>query len=659
MSGTPLENEIQRAQSWAEKTFTADSFPVSFKYGEKESAEIIKSWKRSAGPKEETAESTKQTITLTDPATGLECRVELSIFKDYPAVEWVAHLKNTGKSDTPIIENIQAMDAFVDQVPKDLDCCVHYSLGSNVRADDFMPMKWMLYPGGTVKINQASGRSSSEVALPFFNLDMADKGVIGAIGWTGGWKLDIGRRSATGKIGIRAGMAKTYLKLHPGEEIRTPRMMLLFWEGEKMHGHNMLRRFILAHHTPRPNGEMIKAPVCLATWGENTTEYHLNMAQWWKDSGIPLDVYWIDAGWYGDAPFIEGSDVFVSQWANQAGNWWPNKTTYPDGMKPIGDKCKELGFDLLLWVEPERCLKGSWIHREHPDWLTTDEDRPTQLVNLGNPEARKWITDLVSGLIEEGGVTFYRQDFNMSPAEWWDKADEPDRIGICEIRHIEGLYAFWDELLTRHPFLRIDNCSSGGRRIDLEMISRSIALWRSDYQCFTYFDPIGMQGQTHGLGLWVPLSTGDVFKQDKYHFRSAMGPGMVINSLDVSMETLDIDTVFFKKMVEEQQEIGKYFYGDFYPLLSYNQSDDTWAAWQFDRPDLNEGIIMAFRRPRCRVSSIDVSLNGLDPDAAYEVTSFDDGSVLRFLGSELMCQGITVEIAEKPGSALLKYKKLD
>jgi hypothetical protein len=41
----------------------------------------------------------------------------------------------------------------------------------------------------------------------------------------------------------------------------------------------------------------------------------------------------------------------------------------------------------------------------------------------------------------------------------------------------------WDELRQRHPKLTIDNCASGGRRIDLETCSRSYPLWRSDTQC--------------------------------------------------------------------------------------------------------------------------------------------------------------------------------
>ena len=86
------------------------------------------------------------------------------------------------------------------------------------------------------------------------------------------------------------------------------------------------------------------------------------------------------------------------------------------------------------------------------------------LFNLGNPEARKFVTDFISAKIDEYGLDCYRQDFNMDP-----QAVVASRRRARPARHernppYRGLYAFWDELLARHPHLMIDNCASGGRR---------------------------------------------------------------------------------------------------------------------------------------------------------------------------------------------------
>ena len=49
---------------------------------------------------------------------------------------------------------------------------------------------------------------------------------------------------------------------------------------------------------------------------------------------------------------------------------------------------------LVLWFEPERVYKGSWVWENHPDWcLKWDDNQPIRLLNLGHPDARKWLTD--------------------------------------------------------------------------------------------------------------------------------------------------------------------------------------------------------------------------------------------------------------------------
>ena len=55
-------------------------------------------------------------------------------------------------------------------------------------------------------------------------------------------------------------MALTRLKLHPGEEIRTPRILTLFWQGDRRRGNNLLRQFILAHHRPSVGGKPVAVP---------------------------------------------------------------------------------------------------------------------------------------------------------------------------------------------------------------------------------------------------------------------------------------------------------------------------------------------------------------------------------------------------------------
>ncbi len=644
MSSRPIPTEFAQVAAWMQQHFTPGAtLPFSFRYGGQTLNTLVADWQ---------AEWTPRMLTLTDPATGLQLRCEMIRFDDFPAMEWVLSLKNTGSTDTPILADIRPLDLRVE-VAESQDCRVHHARGSECRRDDFAPLETPLDAGGTVHLASLLGRSSNGT-LPFFNLQLGETGLIGAIGWTGGWVVDF-TRDAEG-IRVSAGMAHTHLTLHPGEEIRTPRILWLCWDGERLHGHNMLRQLILAHYTPRPNGELLRAPMNYAVWGENTAPQQIAKARWLVEHDIPMDNFWIDAGWHGDGAFREDSTVFNSDWAKHVGNWWPNATTYPDGLHPVGDALREMGLGFVLWLEPERVFTGTYFTREHPEWLHGPIG-DNYLFDLGNPEARQALTQLVGDVIETGGVTCYRQDFNTDPAPFWEAADAPDRVGMSEIRHIQGLYAFWDALLARFPGLVIDNCSSGGRRIDLEMLRRSIALWRSDYQCYPGFDPTGMQGQTHGLSLWAPLHTGCYDTGGTYHFRSALGPGIVVTSQIYARDPVaDFPVEWLHKMMVEQRHVRKYFYGDFYPLLSFSLSNEVWAAWQFHRPDLGEGMVLALRRQDSPFSRIDITLRDLDPAASYIVEEVDTrtGSVAD--GAYYMTKGLSIEINEQPGSVLYIYK---
>ncbi len=327
----------------------------------------------------------------------------------------------------------------------------------------------------------------------------------------------------------------------------------------------------------------------------------------------------------------------------------------------LGDALREMELGFTLWFEPERVFPDTQLAREHPEWLLSSPGDASYLYNLGNPEARRFLTEKISALIAEAGVTCYRQDFNMEPAEAWRAADAPDRVGMSEIRHIEGLYAFWDELLARHPGLIIDNCASGGRRIDLETISRSVPLWRSDVQCALDFNPIAMQTQTQGLAPWVPLSAGCCRSPDKYSFRSALGPGMVViwttRALEEKVDFPERLPVA-RELLAELWRVRPYFYGDFFPLLPFSLSAKAWAAWQFHRADMGEGLVLALRRPQSDQSRLESPLRGLDPSARYELQNADTGEVAVASGSELLEKGVCIDIAERPGSALVLYRRV-
>ncbi len=121
-------------------------------------------------------------------------------------------------------------------------------------------------------------------------------------------------------------------------------------------------------------------------------------------------------------------------------------------------------------------------------------------------QARKYCLETISESIRTLRVDCYRQDFNFRPISYWQQCDAPDRKGVTEIKYVNGLYEYLDALKTEFPSLMIDNCASGGRRLDIEMTRRSVPLWRSDFMCSANFDPETVQTQSVGFGRWLAYS---------------------------------------------------------------------------------------------------------------------------------------------------------
>src|SRR5690606_4835718 len=140
---------------------------------------------------------------------------------------------------------------------------LHHAKGSNAGKDDFMPLVDSLKIGRLIRMVPLGARGSSDkTAFPFFNIEKTDNtGVMVAVGWTGKWYADVQQKNKRG-VELRAGMENLSLYLLPNEEIRSPKICLLFWEGEdRMIGHNKFRKFILSHHTRKIDGKFVDLPL--------------------------------------------------------------------------------------------------------------------------------------------------------------------------------------------------------------------------------------------------------------------------------------------------------------------------------------------------------------------------------------------------------------
>lgn len=627
------------------------SFPFSFEYGGsfvyrgKPSEEFIDSWKKEQSTKTIEDGKTLISTTLTDPKSGLRVRWDVTKFPDYPALDWVFYFENIGNMETYIVEDVKALDITFDS-PLDGDSpyILHKTNGSPTAPTDFEASAAVVNSGNTETFSGGGGRSSQK-DFPFFKVDMAGRSVIMAVGWSGQWASTF-ESPDNKRLHITAGLEKTRFRLLPGEKVRSPRILLLNWEGDSLESNAQFRQLIYKHYAAKFNGEkpmpfLFHNTYFAHLWlNENNAENQISLIDAYSKIGVKYLV--TDAGW------------FTGGWSTGVGSWDARKDAYPDGIGPVAQAAKDRDMVYGLWFEPERVFEGTTIQREHPDWClrkTHDADRG-YLLNFGLPEVQDYFFNIVKSYMELPGFRFYRQDFNMNPLPYWRFNDAPDRQGITEMKYIEGMYAFWDRIASTWPDSLREECASGGRRVDIETVARMHMHQDSDYIFYYDID----QCQTYGLNQYLPnnVVVGHIKEFDDYSFHSVIPSSLC---LGWAADDPDFDAKRAQEMMKRFMETRHLVIGAWYPLLPYTRDTNQWMASQYHRPDLDEGMILVYRHAESPYSMVQVALHGLNPDAVYELAYDSSGEEVRAKGSELMKEFL-IELKSKHSSELIVYRKV-
>ncbi|HNS19773.1 MAG TPA: alpha-galactosidase [Sedimentisphaerales bacterium] len=617
--------------------------PFSFVYGGRGSDTLLGSWQFNETTEKLDANRSKRTQVYTDPKTSLVVRCEIVDYRDFPTVEWTLYFKNAGSTDTPILEDIQSLDTQFERRAAS-EFLLHHFVGSPCTAWDYRPLETSLKAQTTQRITGAGGRPTNS-DLPYFNLETGDGGVIVAVGWPGQWAARFVRDAQT-HLRIAAGQELTHLTLHPGEEIRTPLVVLQFYRGDWIDAQNTWRRWMWAHNVPRPGGKTLVPQIAACSshqYGEmiNADEASQKMfVERYLGEGLALDYWWMDAGWYWNK----------HGWPH-VGTWEVDTNRFPNGLRTISDYAHARGVRTIVWFEPERVAADTWLSNTHPGWI--HGGAAGGLLKLGEPEVLEWLTNHVDKLLVDQGVDLYRQDFNMDPLNFWRDADVPDRQGIAEIRHVTNYLAYWDELRRRHPNMLIDSCASGGRRNDLETLRRAVPLLRSDF----LLEPVSQQNHTYGIAFWIPFYGTGINQFDAYSLRSCICPH-VTACYDMRRQDQDYSTV--RRLLRQwRQEIAPNYWGDFYPLTPYSMDDNVWVVWQFDRPECGQGMVQAFRRAKSEEKSTLVRLQGLDPQARYRLADIDTDRTWTQPGQELLERGLRIESDKQPEAVVVAYERMN
>ncbi|WP_337104144.1 alpha-galactosidase [Paenibacillus sp. YIM B09110] len=240
-------------------------------------------------------------------------------------------------------------------------------------------------------------------------------------------------------------------------------------------------------------------------WGSPTTEKLLPLIDAAVDVGC--EYFCIDAGWY--AP---------GEWWDGVGEWMPSEERFPEGIKYVLDYIRGKGLIPGLWLELEVMginspklaeTDDSWFFMRHGKRV---KDRSRYQLDYRNPAVIAHADEVIRRLVEDYGVGYIKMDYNINAGIGTET--DADSMGDGLLRHNRAYLQWLDSIFARYPELVIENCSSGGMRMDYAMLSRHSIQSTSDQEDYVNYAAIAA-GSPAALtpeqsAIWsYPLREGD------------------------------------------------------------------------------------------------------------------------------------------------------
>ena len=452
------------------------------------------------------------TVELHDPETGLVAEVEYRSPDGIPALRSEVVLRNEG-STTLWLESVTSFAAGC--LTADLDAADLLWAENDWLAE----CRWQRRPvrltspvlNGRIRVGQdgkgtfalaGHGTWSSCGHLPMGGLTDRESGRTWL--WQiehngGGWRWECGEHDDAAYValfGPSDGHHGWRHALEPGAGFRTVPVALAFCaEGGPDDAFAALTGYRRAIRRPHPDHRQL--PVIFNDYmnclmGDPTTAKLLPLIDAAAEAGAEYFV--IDAGWYDDD---DGG------WWDSVGAWEPAASRFPGprGIHDVLDRIRERGMVPGLWLEPEVVGVRSPVAEALPAeaFFRRDGVRVTESgrhhLDLRHPAARAHLDQVVDRLAGEWGVGYLKLDHNIDPGSGTSsRPGETPAAGL--LGHHRAHLGWLDGILDRHPRLVVENCASGGMRMDYALLSRLQLQSTSDQQNLLRYAPIAAAAPT-------------------------------------------------------------------------------------------------------------------------------------------------------------------
>ena len=199
-------------------------------------------------------------------------------------------------------------------------------------------------------------------------------------------------------------------------------------------------------------------------WADPTEAKELPMIAAAARAGC--EYYVIDAGWYAE---------LHEDWSQTLGSWQASATRFPRGLTFVLDQIRQAGMVPGLWLEPEVAGPKSSLAKKPDDWFFVRHGKRVLknyrfLLDFRNPEVRAYLDQVMARVVKDYGVGYIKMDYNVDSLQGTEF--HADSFGQGLLEHNRAHLAWLDGILSRYPDLTIENCGSGGGRMDYAMLSR-------------------------------------------------------------------------------------------------------------------------------------------------------------------------------------------
>jgi len=523
---------------------------------------------------------------------------------------------------------------------------------------------------GEVLLETRAGRSSKGMH-PWFALVRDGEALFSAsVVWSGNWAL---RFSPLPEGGFRAGGGmhdwEFSKDLAPGDGLTCPPVVLVL--GETLNEIAQQYASVGRKHWYPHSALAERLPVEWNHWWPyedvdiDAGVFRDNVA---RAAEMGIEVCTLDAGWFGP------SDP-SARWYEHRGDWHlVNQQRFPDGIRPLADDAHARGMAFGIWCEVEALGIKAQLAEIQPTFPAKRDGERLGYVCFGNPDVQEWAYQTLRRLITEYDANWIKLDFNLDPGAGCNRVDHGHQAGDGLYEHYQGYYRTLERVRRDFPNVVLENCSSGGLRIDLGMLRQTHMTFLSDPDWPVHDLQIFWGASTMlapevllhwGFSDWrsenpPPQQTFNPHDPNltqarlDYYTRMSMlglyGFSQKLPDLPgwVAQRMTELTRIYKEKVRRFVKE------GDLYRLTYQPRRDgagERWTAFQYSLPDRSEHLLFVFRLPRAEASRA-IQLRGLQPDRSYSVAGLEDEFEHQTTGQALMDAGLVFDTLAEEESAL-------